>query len=105
MVDSSLSEQTQEGRFSKLSPQDASRARSPSAVRVHAEFASITDLPAELDLTLQRAIIVCVLVFVYTMYRMCVAMDQMQALAQESMIQQRQQYELLKKVLDKFGSR
>ncbi|CAI5726300.1 unnamed protein product [Peronospora effusa] len=105
MVDSSLSEKTQEGRFSKLSSQDASRARSPSTVRVHAEFASITGLPAEHDLTLQRAIIVCVLVFVYTMYRVCVAMDQMQALAQESMIQQRQQYEMLKKVLDKFGSR
>ncbi|CAI5723978.1 unnamed protein product [Peronospora destructor] len=45
------------------------------------------------------------MVFVYTMYRVCAAMGQMQALAQESMIQQRQQYELLKEVLDKFGSR
>ena len=105
MANSLLPVTSQEERISNLSPQYASRARSPSTALVHAEFASITGLPTELHSTLQKALIVCVLVFVYTMYRVCAAMNQMQALAQESLRQQRQQYDLLKKVLDKSGSR
>jgi hypothetical protein len=52
--------------------------------------------------TTQVALIVCALMFIYTMYRVCAAMDQMQELTRETLIQQRQQKELLQQLLDRL---
>ncbi|KAJ8577987.1 hypothetical protein ON010_g1219 [Phytophthora cinnamomi] len=59
--------------------------------------------PTQLHPTLQAAVIICALMFIYTMYRVCAAMDQMQALTRESLVQQRQQQEVLRELLARLG--
>ncbi|KAG1693060.1 hypothetical protein DVH05_023841, partial [Phytophthora capsici] len=61
-------------------------------------------LPTQLHPTIQVAVIICALMFVYTMYRVCVAMDQMQVLTRESLLQQRQQQEVLMELLQQLGN-
>ncbi|KAL4095870.1 hypothetical protein PRIC1_009237 [Phytophthora ramorum] len=58
----------------------------------------------QLHPTIQAAIIICALMFIYTMYRVIAAMDQMQKLTREALTQQRQQQELLKELLRQLGS-
>ncbi|CAI5712505.1 unnamed protein product [Hyaloperonospora brassicae] len=78
---------------------------SPAATLAHAESAPTLGLLTPLHSTLQIAIVLCTLMFAYTMYRMCAAMDEMQTLTRESLRQQRDQYELLKTLLYKRESR
>ncbi|KUG02206.1 putative membrane protein C20F10.07 [Phytophthora nicotianae] len=82
---------------------DSSTSSSSTAPNKAASTSS-NGLPAQLHPTIQAAIIICALMFVYTMYRVCAAMNQMQALTRESLVQQRQQHELLKELLEKLGS-
>lgn len=105
-IDSSSSVSTQGENPSKVPPQQiAAPTSSPPTALVQASPASGIGTPTQLHPTLQKAIIVCALMFIYTMYRVCAAMDQMQALTRESLIQQRQQQELLKELLEMLGSR
>ncbi|KAG3080815.1 hypothetical protein PC121_g6635 [Phytophthora cactorum] len=71
---------------------------------LQADSTSTYGLPAQLHPAIQVAIIICALMFVFTMYRVCTAMNQMQELTRESLIQQRQQQELLKELLERLGS-
>ncbi|KAG6975590.1 hypothetical protein JG688_00002226 [Phytophthora aleatoria] len=71
---------------------------------LQAASTSTNGLPAQLHPAIQVAIIICALMFVFTMYRVCAAMNQMQELTRESLIQQRQQQELLKELLERLGS-
>ncbi|KAF4043947.1 VAD1-like StAR-related lipid transfer domain-containing protein [Phytophthora infestans] len=64
---------------------------------------TINGLLTRLHPTIQVAVAVCALMFFYTMYRVCAAIDHMQALTRESLIQQRQQHELLKELLEMLG--
>ncbi|KAL3673430.1 hypothetical protein V7S43_001142 [Phytophthora oleae] len=97
----SSSDGTQEGTLFKANtPQIAVITDSPSSALGHV---ASTGLPTQLHPTIQVAIIVCALMFVYTMYRVCAAMDQMQVLTRESLLQQRQQQEFLRELLQQFG--
>ncbi|KAG7389760.1 hypothetical protein PHYPSEUDO_009680 [Phytophthora pseudosyringae] len=83
--------------------QVAAATRSSPTAMVQSASISSTG-PTQHYSTIQVAVIVCALMFVYTMYRVCAAMDQMQALTRESLVQQRQQQELLKELLESLGS-
>ncbi|GMF10480.1 unnamed protein product [Phytophthora lilii] len=88
------------GLAEQIAPDTSSRLTTPTEITPSIGGALLTHLHP----TLQVAIIVCALMFIYTMYRVCAAMDQMQALTRESLIQQRQQQELLKELLTKLGN-
>lgn len=51
---------------------------------------------------LQIANGLCVLMFIYTMYRICYALEQMQALTRETLAQQQQQQEVFKQILQQL---
>ena len=105
-ANSSKSVGRQEERLPKSTSQrSAAYTDSPAATLAHAESAPTLGLLTPLRSTLQIAIVLCTLIFAYTMYRMCAAMDEMQTLTRESLRQQRQQCELLKTLLHKRESR
>lgn len=54
---------------------------------------------------LQVASLCCVLLFIYTMLRICSALEQMQLLTRETLLQQRQQQELFKEAMQAFLER
>uniref|UniRef100_K3WB97 VASt domain-containing protein n=1 Tax=Globisporangium ultimum (strain ATCC 200006 / CBS 805.95 / DAOM BR144) TaxID=431595 RepID=K3WB97_GLOUD len=54
---------------------------------------------------LQVASLCCVLLFVYTMLRICSTLEQMQVLTGETLLQQRQQQELFREVMQAFLER
>ncbi|CAH0518019.1 unnamed protein product [Peronospora belbahrii] len=106
VADPLVSIETQdESSLNNFPPHHADPMRLPSTGLLHTKVGSIIDIPADLHSPLPKVIIVGMLVFIYTMYQVCAALNQMQTLAQESLIQQRQQYELLKEILEKLGSR
>ncbi|KAE8910400.1 hypothetical protein PF003_g5462 [Phytophthora fragariae] len=93
-----------EEKTAKDSPQQVTTTASPSTTLMQSATVPISSgLPTQLHPTFQVAAIICALMFIYTMYRVCAAMDQMQALTRESLIQQRRQQELLKDLLARLG--
>lgn len=58
-----------------------------------------------LKLALQVASLCCLLMFLYTMHRICATLEHMEMLTTESLLQQRQQQELFKDVLQAFLAR
>jgi hypothetical protein len=57
---------------------------------------------SQLKLFLQAANVLCVLMFIYTMYKVCGALDEMQLLTKEALFQNRQQQELFKEMIHQF---
>lgn len=51
---------------------------------------------------LQIANGLCVLMFIYTMYRICYALEQMQTLTRESLVQQQRQQEVFQQILQQL---
>lgn len=62
-------------------------------------------VPISPKFALQVASLCCVLLFVYTMLRICSTLEQMQLLTRETLLQQRQQQELFKEVMQAFLER
>ncbi|KAI9907436.1 hypothetical protein PsorP6_004261 [Peronosclerospora sorghi] len=77
----------------------------PATSSVQSMPASVAELPTLLYPTLHKIIIVCALVFIYTMYYVCAALGKMQVLTRESLNQQRQHNEVLKELLDHLKSK
>jgi len=97
---SSTTEQREEPLMETRQP-EASELSSVPALGAGSSAAVIGQL-MQPHSTTQVALIVCALMFIYTMYRVCAAMDQMQELTRETLIQQRQQKELLQQLLDRL---
>ncbi|GMF37042.1 unnamed protein product [Phytophthora fragariaefolia] len=99
----SLCEGKQEEKTSKEYPQQVLTAPvlTSATLTQPAPTPTSVGLQSQLHPILQAAIIICALMFIYTMYRVCATMGQMEALTRESLIQQRQQQELLKQLLAK----
>ncbi|KAF1322368.1 Membrane protein, partial [Globisporangium splendens] len=101
-IESSPQKETASPAPSTPSPKTAYAAQAPKTPAAAAPTPAVT---GDAKFALQVASLLCVLLFVYTMLRICSTLEQMQVLTRETLMQQRQQQELFRDVMQAFLER